>query len=262
MTAKIHDIAARGFQTASEVYDRGRPEYPPDAVACLLRELSVGPASTVVELGAGTGKFTKQLAALLPAGAKVIAVEPVEGMRKKFSALLPALRLLTGSAENIPLASETAKVVIAAQSFHWFDGSAALREIHRVLQPGGKLGLIWNARDESVDWVAKLEELTHVYEKGAPRYRTGAWRQAFERTELFTPLQASHFRYTQVGGREMVIDRISSSSFIAALPETEKNQALNQVRELLSTHPQTKGRDTIEFPYRTDVFWCSCTKRV
>ena len=261
MTEKIHDVAARGFQIASEVYDRGRPEYPQSAVEHLLRQLNVGSASTVVELGAGTGKFTRILAASLPAETKVIAVEPVEGMRNKFSALLPAVQLLAGSAEKIPLASKTAGAVIAAQSFHWFDGPAALQEIHRVLQPGGKLGLIWNARDESVDWVAKLEELTQVHEKGAPRYRTGAWRQALERTELFTPLQAAHFRYAQVGGYGMVVDRIASSSFIAALPETEKNQIFDQVRGLLSTHPQTRERDTIEFPYRTDVFWCSRKER-
>jgi SAM-dependent methyltransferase len=260
MTAKIHDIAAKGFQAAPEIYDRGRPEYPLDAVEHLLRELNVGPASTVVELGVGTGKFTRLLAASVPVGARVIAVEPVEGMRRKFSALLPSLELLAGSAESIPLAPEAANAVIAAQAFHWFDGPVALQEIHRVLQPGGKLGLIWNARDESVDWVAKLEELTHVHEKGAPRYRTGAWRRAFDRTELFTPLQVLHFQYTQVGGREMVIDRVASSSFIAVMPAAEKNQVLDQVRELLSAHPQTTGKDTIEFPYRTDVFWCA--KRV
>jgi SAM-dependent methyltransferase len=262
MTAQIHDIAAKGFQVASETYDRGRPEYPLDAIENLLQQLNIKPASTVVELGAGTGKFTKLLASLVPAGARVIAVEPVEGMRKKLSTLLPSLELLPGSAESIPLAAEAAIAIVAAQAFHWFNGPAALQEIHRVLQPGGKLGLIWNARDESVDWVAKLEELTHVHEKGVPRYRTGVWRQAFERTELFTPLQSLHFRYTQVGGHEMVVDRIKSSSFIAAMPEAEKKQVLDQVRELLSTHPQTKGTDTIEFPYRTDVFWCSCRKPV
>jgi ubiquinone/menaquinone biosynthesis C-methylase UbiE len=258
MTTKIHDIAAKGFQSASAVYDRGRPEYPLDAVEHLLQELNVGPASTVVEIGAGTGKFTKLLATLVPFGARVIAVEPVEGMRKKFSELLPSVELLSGSAESIPLAPGAANAVIAAQAFHWFNGPVALGEIRRVLQLGGKLGLIWNVRDESVDWVAQLEQLTHVYQKGVPRYRTGAWRQTFERTELFTPLRSVQFRFTQVGGHEMVVDRLKSASFIAALPEAEKSRALDQVRELLSTHPQTKGKDVIEFPYRTDVFWCGC----
>ncbi len=84
MAAEIHEIAAKGFQAAPEAYDRGCPEYPLDALEHLVRALNIGALSAIVELGAGTGKFTKLFVSLLPAGARVVAVEPVEGMRKKF----------------------------------------------------------------------------------------------------------------------------------------------------------------------------------
>jgi ubiquinone/menaquinone biosynthesis C-methylase UbiE len=182
-----------------------------------------GNASTVVDLGAGTGKFTKLLVSSAPRGARVIAVEPVEGMRKKFASLLPMVELLAGSAEHIPLETNWVDAVVVAQAFQWFNGIAALQEIYRALKPGGSLGLIWNATDESMDWMAKIAGLT---------------------------------------GHEMVIDRVASRSYIAALPEAERKRVLDQVRELLSTHPQTKGKGTVEIKYRTDVFWCQSTKRL
>jgi len=143
-----------------------------------------------------------------------------------------------------------------AQAFHWFNGEAALKEIHRVLRPRGRIGLIWNARDESVDWGSKLTNIIDPHEKGAPRYRSGRWRDAFENSKLFTPLEAAQFSYVQNGPPEIVVDRVASISFIAALPENDRAVVLEEVRSLLETHIQTSGRATLDLPYRTDVFWC------
>jgi len=253
MQPHIHDAAAKGFQLAPDSYDRGRPEYPSDAVQKLIDELALGSESVVVDLGAGTGILTKLL---IPTCARLVAVDPVEGMRRKFSELLPGIEILEGSAEHIPLPDQSANAVVAAQAFHWFDGSAALHEINRVLKVNGKLGLIWNVRDESLDWVAKLTDIIDRHEKGAPRYRSGLWKDAFRSTGLFTPLQIAHFKYVQSGEPERIVDRVSSISFISALPENERILVLEEVRDLLRSHPMTKGRTTVELPYRTDVFWC------
>lgn len=254
MTFAIHRTAAKGFQNAPEAYERGRPEYLPEAVQRFIEELKIGPESAVVELGVGTGKFTK--AFISASTAKLIAVEPVEGMRRKFAALLPSVEIVAGSAETIPMADGSADAVIAAQSFHWFNGPVALQEIHRVLKPRGQLGLIWNVRDYSVDWVAKLDEIYEVHEKGVPRYKTGAWKKAFDETTLFAPPQSASFTNVHSGGPETVVDRVASTSFISALPESEQLVVLEQVRELLRMHPLTRGKEKIDFPYRTDLFWC------
>jgi len=249
---RIHE-SATGFQTASEAYERGRPEYPTEALHTFVRSLGLSAGCTVVELGAGTGKFTKLL---LSTQVKLIAVEPVEGMRRKFSEILPGVEVLGGTAEAIPLPAASVDVVIAAQAFHWFEGYAALREIHRVLKPGGRVGLVWNVRDETVDWVRKLTDILDVHAGETPRYRTGAWRKAFDETGLFTPLQLASFGYEHVGPPEMIVDRVRSTSFIAALPEFDREQVAIQVRNLLRTNPLTQGKEIISFPYRTDVYWC------
>lgn len=250
----IHNAAAKGFQIGADAYERGRPEYPIEAVRRLVDELQLTPGKLVIDLGAGTGKFTKLLSTTT--AAKIVAVEPVDGMRRKFSAVLPSVEIYEGSAEQIPFPNDGIDAVIAAQAFHWFDGAKALREIHRALRPGGYLGLIWNARDEAKPWVAKLTEIIDPHEGGAPRYKSGKWRDAFRTGNLFTQLKQAEYLYTQNGTHETVVDRVASISFISALPNDDKERVLNEVRSRLRSDSETKDQASIEFPYRTDVFWC------
>jgi len=249
----IHQAAARGFQEA-ERYDRSRPGYPPEAVERLATALGLGPGSRVLELGAGTGKFTRQLR---PRVGGLVAVDPVEPMLRALRAALPGAAAVAGQAEAIPLGPGVADAVVCAQCFHWFDGPAALSEIHRVLAPGGRLGLVWNRRDESVEWVRRLADVVEPRSGTAPRYWRGAWRRAFEATPLFAPLEEAHFRHLHRVGPEQLLDRVASISFVAALPPGERDQVLAEVRRLLVSHPDLAGRSEVELPYCTDVFWCA-----
>lgn len=249
----IHASAALGFQAASTAYDRGRPSYPPESVAWLISSLKISGSSTVADLGAGTGKFTSLFADRCD---RILAIEPVEGMRRRFVQSHMGIPLLAGKAEAIPLARRSVDAVVCAQAFHWFDAPRVLEEIHRILKPDGRLGLIWNVRDESVPWMAKLTAIVDVYAGNTPRYRDGKWREAFEQSTLFTPLQEAHFQHAQRGSVETVLDRVASISFIAALPDSKRNDVLAKVRELLSRDVLTQGADEIEFPYVTHALWC------
>jgi ubiquinone/menaquinone biosynthesis C-methylase UbiE len=133
--------AAPSFARAADAYERARPGYAAEAVAYLMRELELRPGRTVLDLGAGTGKLARQLA---PSGAGVIAMEPLAEMR----ALVPrGIEVLDGRAEAIPLLDDAVDAVTVAQAFHWFDEEAALREVDRVLRPGGKLAIVMNVRE-------------------------------------------------------------------------------------------------------------------
>ena len=160
----IHE-AARGFEHAPKPYEIGRPPYPPEAIERLVAELEIEDGKRVLDLAAGTGKLTRLL---VPTGAFVVAVEPVEGMRAALMTSLPQVEAVAGTAEAIPLPNGSVDAVTVGQAFHWFDGDAALAEIHRVLRPGGRLGLIWNVKDESVDWIEKLGGIMEAY-RGAAR---------------------------------------------------------------------------------------------
>lgn len=251
---QVHPTAAQGFSRGAEAYSRGRPEFPAQALTWLQNDLGLRTGTTAVEIGAGTGKFTRVLAAT---GASVMAVEPVAAMLARLVADLPAVAAMGGDAQNLPIASGTCDAVLCAQSFHWFATPAALTEIARVLRPGGVVGLIWNVRDQSVDWVAKLDEIMAPFEGDAPRYYNGEWRRVFPALG-FGSLQEKSFAYTHVGAPEQVIvDRVASVSFIAALPPPARECVLEQVRTLIAATPSLAGAAEVAFPYVTRAYWAS-----
>jgi SAM-dependent methyltransferase len=254
MGPEIHDFAARGFARGAEAYEQGRPTYPPKAVARLARELHLGPGRVVLDLAAGTGKLT---ALLVGTGAEVLAVEPVAEMRAALEQALPGVPAMPGTAEAIPLGTGSVDAVTAGQAFHWFRGEEALAEIHRVLRPGGGLGLLWNVRDAGVPWVARLSELMEPHRGDAPGYRSGAWQEAFAGTVLFGELRRLEVRHVHHLAPEAVVARVASVSFVAALPEGERERLLAEVAELLAADPETRGRAEVELPYRTEVYWAT-----
>jgi SAM-dependent methyltransferase len=248
---KVHRAAADGYTANAEGYVRGRPGYPPELAGWLANTLELSAGKTVVDLGAGTGKFTPWL---VRTGARVIAVEPVDAMRAKLADALPDVEALQGTAQTIPLADASVDAVVCAQSFHWFAHGDALKEIHRVLKPGGKLGLVWNLRDKRVPWVAKLDAIVDRYEGDSPRFYTGAWRKAFPHLG-FGALHETRFSIGHSGSPEHVIlDRVRSTSFIAALPEDERARIDDKVRALIDAEPELRGKHEVTVPYETAAF--------
>lgn len=247
----MHDAAQKGFACQSAAYERGRPDYPVGLSGWLGTALHLGPGQRVLDLGAGTGKFTRRL---LDQGAEVLAVEPVAAMRDRLHQALPLVRALDGTAEALPLTDASIDAVLCAQAFHWFANAAALREMRRVLRPGGRLGLVWNVRDESVDWVAAITAIITPFEGDAPRYHSGRWREPFAGQSLFGPLQGSTLPHVHEGPfDEVVVDRFLSVSFIAAQPEAQRRVVEAELRTLPQRFAPLRAA-RIRFPYRTEAW--------
>jgi SAM-dependent methyltransferase len=248
----LHRAAAEGFGRGAQTYVRGRPGFPPQSLDWLKDDLGVGPGTRVVDLGAGTGKFTKLLA---QTGAHVIAVEPVAAMIEQLAADLPDVQSLRATAQALPLSDGSMDAVICAQAFHWFATATALAEIRRVLKPGGVLGLIWNVRDDSVDWNAALTRIMAPFEGDAPRYYKDEWRRVFP-APGFDDLRERVFENEHVGSPEhVIVDRVASVSFIAALDATTRERVLDDVRALIDSTPQLAGKAEVSAPYVTRAYW-------
>ncbi|KAJ2972335.1 hypothetical protein NUW58_g9204 [Xylaria curta] len=228
---RLPSAAEEGFKNAA-AYDMHRPNYPPEAVEAFLQNLQVAgqDEAHVVEIASGTGKFTQLLAAR-PERYLVKAVEPHGPMRDKLKQKdLPAVQVLDGKADKMPVDDEWGDVCIAAQSplliMSWwntvgislvsyrnlvqpnclfvahttvrFATPEALKEIHRVLRPGAVLGMIWNVDDynkprdwpATTKWEQELNEYILEFDDGLPRFRHSKWQQVFETQPPVTPIQA------------------------------------------------------------------------
>jgi SAM-dependent methyltransferase len=248
----LHDYVSKGFGKTSELYGKIRPDYPDAAVGLLVRELAIARGRVVIDVGAGTGKLT---AALARTGATVIAVEPLATMRERLVENVPLAVPFDGTAERMALRDGSAHAITAAQAFHWFDGDRALAEFHRVLAPGGRLGLIWNVRDRRTPWVDAFDRLLDAVDPERPDHETGKWRAAFEHASLFGPLQLEEFPHAQTLAPREIRERAASASSIASLPEADRERVLDRFDELAATHPDIRGRETVELPYLTKVYW-------
>lgn len=238
----IHDSASKGYGKQAETYRSIRPSYHPALVRRFTERYCAG---TVVELAAGTGIFTAQLVA---DGIDPIAVEPLSAMRRLFKRDLPAVRIESGSAEQIPLLTESAMTIVSAQAFHWFDHPAALDEIHRVLRPGGTLVTVWNVRDEDVDWVSQWTDVVDQYSGDTPRYRTLKWRKAIDADERFAEIDEWSVFNPKHTTAEGVVQRAMSTSFIAALSHEEQDVIRQQILEIV----QPLG-SSFAMPYRSEL---------
>jgi SAM-dependent methyltransferase len=221
---------ARAYDRMSPEYERGRPEYPAAAVA----ELGLAPGARVLDLGAGTGKLTRVLDA---AGLETIAVDPSRAMLDELAAQAPRATALLGTAEAIPLPDASVDAVTAGQAFHWFDAPAALAEIHRVLRPGGALGLLWNRRDESDPLQALLSELTDPGERDTPR----GWRLdvpgLVDASGRFGPVTTTELPHVQPTDAVGLVSRLRSSSYVASQPEERRTELERRLRERLPAGP-------------------------
>eukprot|EP00834_Sanchytrium_tribonematis_P001817 NODE_47_length_32105_cov_1.240892.p16 type:complete len:249 gc:universal NODE_47_length_32105_cov_1.240892:5197-5943(+) len=244
----IQQTAAQGFNHQVDAYDRGRPDYPADAILHLIHELNITNDMKLVDLAAGTGKFTKILSQ--HTNASITAIEPIENMRFKFQSHL-SIPILNGTAESIPLPNESIDVVFIAQAFHWFDANKALPEIHRILKPNGKLALIWNKMDLSCHWLFNVQEMINKHNPGVLQYANTPWQSYFEASILFSTLNYKMLSIQHPATLQTVLDRATSISFISNLSNDEQETLKDEISNYLTK---------IDFqfiPYHTDVFWCS-----
>jgi SAM-dependent methyltransferase len=221
----------------AEIYETNRPGYPAETVSWLLDDQP----ARVIDVGAGTGKLTRLLT---ESGRTVTAVDPSELMLDRLRGALPDVDRLVGTAERLPLPDRSAELITVAQAWHWVDPPLASAEIGRVLRPGGRLGLVWNLRDERVGWVRDLGVAMHA---DGDQYAVGLEDPVV--AEPFGEPERFEVGWTHELSRAGLLDLIRSRSYVAVMAEPDRAATLGAVRNLLDTHPDLAGTDPIRLPY-------------
>jgi len=241
-------LGRSGFASGSDLYERARPGYSQESVACLVDSLGIGPGSRVLDVASGTGKLTRALAAT---GASCVAAEPSPSMRAAFARSVPDVAQVGADAVHLPLAGGAFDAVTVAQAFHWFASTEALTEIARVLRPGGGLALIWNERDESDPLVAELTAISK-WDVHQP-YPVGRdFGAVVDASRCFGPVTRSRFRFTQELDRATFVEQVASRSYVVVLPEDRRRAILDGVTALAD-----RLEEPIRLPYLVDLF---CTR--
>lgn len=229
------EARARSFGPGAGVYESARPGYPAAAVRDLL---GPGPLD-VLDLGAGTGKLTRTVAA---EGHRVVAVDPSAEMLAELRRAVPGVETRVGPAESLPADAGAFDAVVAGQAYHWFDPAVALPEIARVLRPGGTIGLLWNSRDETVPWIARFGELV-----GSEDASSALEPPVLQ--PMFGPASVRWYDNMQEMSVERLVDLGHSRSSLLVMSPADREARLAEIRAL----GESVG-EPVEMRYRLQVW--------
>lgn len=240
----VYRRQARSFGSAAERYDQYRPTYATRAVTWALGEAAIGgPPRRVVDLGAGTGILSRQVAGL---GHDVVAVEPDDLMRGRLSQVSPEIAALPGTAEAIPLPDQSVDAVVAGQAYHWFDQEHAHPEIARVLRPGGVFAAIRNDADDAVPWTVRFTAIID----GSIEHRHES--PVVDFGDRFDPVELAEFRNELwVTPDHLVAVATTRSPYLVA-DEHGQGELIEAIRAMLVEFGLA-GADRIAMPHLTRV---------
>ncbi|MFC5467435.1 class I SAM-dependent methyltransferase [Cohnella suwonensis] len=242
------------FSSRVDKYTKYRPTYPKEAIDYLYEEVDLGESSKVLDVGAGTGIFSRLL---LERGTSVTAVEPNADMREvavSASRGDPNFRAVAGSAEETGMPEHSFDAIVCAQAFHWFDRRASQVEFRRVLKPGGKAILIWNTRvTEGTPFLEGYEKLLHDlgtdYGKVNHRNITREMLESFFRPGT---LREACFAISQLFDFDGLKGRLQSSSYSPEPGHPNYEPMMKELRKLFDRNEQ---EGSVSFDYVTEVFW-------
>ncbi|UPK41451.1 class I SAM-dependent methyltransferase [Paenibacillus pabuli] len=242
------------FTSRVDSYLKYRPSYPKEAMDYLYDVVGLRANSKIADIGSGTGIISKLL---LERGSVVIAVEPNQAMREAAEQMLesnPKFQSIAGSAESTGLPDQSVEFIVCAQAFHWFDRSVAQIEFRRILQPGGRVILIWNSRlTNGTPFREEYNQLLHTYGTDYEKVN----HKNISRTTLLSffkedSMHEMRFRMSQQFDFEGLKGRLRSSSYSPAPGHANYDPMMKELRNLFNRNNQD---GIVEFDYETEVFW-------
>jgi SAM-dependent methyltransferase len=224
------------FGTVAESYDRYRPG-PPKEAAALLGNLA---GLEVLEVGAGTGKFTRLL---LELGARLSVIEPDDDMRRVLVRRSPEVHVLLGRAEDVPVAESSFDAVVSSSAWHWFTQPDATNEMARVLRDDGSLCVLWNGFSRDDPFMAELTKFRQRPDDTNVRPR--GWRAHFDPDGSFVDVRDVSLDWTWTRTIDDVVALFGTYSGAIIQSDENRHTMERLVRQRLVEHV---GDSVVELP--------------
>lgn len=241
----------KDFDGLATVYDRFRPRYPPLLLQAVAARLPPGPAPRVVDAGAGTGVALEGLLPLLPADARVRAIDISRDMVARGREKFPRVTWHVSEAEPFLERSGEIALVIAAQAYQWMDRPRFLRAARGCLMPGGCLAILQNNRDHGAskflnDYESLLEELSPGYSRS---YR--AFDIEAEAREAFGNCDVIRVRWERPTNREDFMGMARSSTQVQRALRASGEEFMRRLEALIDRYA-TNGE--VRIAYTSEAF--------
>ena len=204
------------------------------------------------DVGCGTGIATRLLA---QRGVSVTGIDPNADMLDEARRRTPAgleINYRVGRGESTGLADASVDLVLCAQSFHWFDAPAALREFHRILKPGGRLALMWNLKEDGEAFSATFTGIAERAQRdpAGRGLRVPSVREAYPTLgDYFRDVQRREFPNPQALNLDGVLGRMRSASYF---PKSGPVRAQMEA-ELIESFNQHQRDGVVTLQQRTEV---------
>src|SRR5215813_13252791 len=142
MAESNRDALRRTFDQDADLYDKARPGYPAEVFDDLFAIARLTSASSILEIGCGTGQATRALARR---GCRIVCVElgaNMAAVARRNLAQFPGLEVITSDFESWDPRDTDFDLVIAATSWHWVDPEIRYQKAAQILAPGGTLAIL------------------------------------------------------------------------------------------------------------------------
>ena len=235
------------YTERASTYDK-RADYSEECVKELLHVIGLRESDVVADIGAGTGKLTKQL---LQNGLIVHAIEPNDEMRKRGVANNLGAKVTWADAvgEHTNLHSKSVSAAFFGSSFNVLKQDLALAEAHRILRPEGWFCCMWNHRDLDDLVQRDIEQVIHSF---IPNYDYGSRRQdpneVILRSGLFSEVKTIQKGFTVTMMREDIIAAWESH-------DTLYRQSSGRFEEILAAIEDLLTDPTYTVPYFTRIWY-------
>jgi SAM-dependent methyltransferase len=242
------------FGAVADHYERFRPGPGGEAVDWVLD----GRTGLAVDLGAGTGALTRLLVDRVD---EVVAVEPDDRMRSVLSTQVPAARAVEGRGEDIPLPDACAQAVMASSSWHWMDPDLTLREVARVLEPGGVLGALWtgpNPEGPLMEQGRAMLAQSNVTTTLAADMGRPVSTLEIPSDAPFDVVEHAIFTWNVALTADEIIGLLGTMSWIITMGEDARTRLLDEARRLLREVMGVEGAATIDVEYCSDSWRAVC----